>query len=228
MIGCFVTGTDTGIGKTVVSAGLIRGFRNLGLRAAGMKPVAVGARLTINGLRNEDAEILLDASRLELAYEWVNPFCFAQPIAPHLAAIEMGVAISSAQVITSIQRLAEVAEAIVIEGVGGWKVPLGRHLDVAGLACALDLPVILVVGLRLGCLNHAVLTTESIQNTGCQLGGWVGNTVDAGMARWYKNIETLQRILPMPCLGILPHLLDPREAERYLDMQGVSDVLSGK
>ncbi len=228
MIGCFVTGTDTGIGKTVVSAGLIRGFRDLGLRTAGMKPVAVGAHLTINGLRNEDAEILLDASGLKLAYEWVNPFCFAQPIAPHLAAIEMGVAISSAQVIASVQRLAEVAEVIVIEGVGGWKVPLGRHLDVAGLAHALGLPVILVVGLRLGCLNHAVLAAESIQNTGCQLGGWVGNTVDTGMARWYENIETLRQILPVPCLGILPHLLDLREAGRYLDIQGVSDVLSGK
>ncbi len=203
--GFFVTGTDTGVGKTRVSAGLIAALRGQGLRVAGMKPVASGCTATLAGLRNADALALLAASGLELPYEWVNPYAFAPAVAPHLAAAEAGVTIRFAAIEQALDRLAAQSDCVVVEGVGGWRVPLGSDADVADLAKHLELPVVLVVGLRLGCLNHAALTATDIRRCGLPLAGWVGNAVEAGFERLEDNLTALGNILPEPCLGILPH-----------------------
>lgn len=206
MNGIFVTGTDTGVGKTVVAAGIVHALIARGARVAAMKPVASGAHAGAEGLRNDDAERLIAAANVETRYEEVNPFCFAPPVAPHLAAREAGVAIDLAPVLAAAGKLAARADVLVVEGVGGWTVPLGPAFDVAALAAALDLPVVLVVGLRLGCINHARLSADAVLRSGCRLAGWVGSGVDPRMARREENIATLRELLPAPCLGIVPHL----------------------
>lgn len=203
--GLFVTGTDTGVGKTRVAAGLIAALRGQGLRVAGMKPVASGCTVTPAGLRNADALDLLAASGLDLPYEWVNPYAFAPAIAPHLAAAEAAVTIRFAAIARALCSLDAQADCTVVEGVGGWRVPLGPDGEVADLALHLNLPVVLVVGLRLGCLNHAALTTADIRRCGVPFAGWVGSVVDAGFERLDENLQTLCHILPEPCLGVLPH-----------------------
>lgn len=219
MRGWFVTGTDTEIGKTLVSAALLHALRAAGLRVAGMKPVASGCERTPAGLRNADALALLAAAGRDAAYADVNPYAFAPPIAPHIAAEQAGVRIDAAVIESAARRLAAGADALVVEGVGGFLVPLGPDLDVAGLAGALRLPVILVVGLRLGCINHALLTAEAVRARGLKLAGWVGSRVDPDMAYVAENIEALRSRLPAPCLGVLPHLSppEPAEAARYLE-----------
>ena len=203
--GWFVTGTDTGAGKTVAACALIRSLRARGVRAAGMKPVASGCVLTPAGLRNEDALALCAASGLDLDYADVNPCAFEPPIAPHIAAAQARAEISLAPILAARDRLAARAEALVVEGVGGWRVPLAPGLDVAGLARALGYPVVLVVGLRLGCLNHALLTAQAVLADGQRLAGWVGSAVDAHFAHADENIATLTAALPAPCLGIIAH-----------------------
>lgn len=203
--GYFVTGTDTGVGKTRVSAGLIVALRGQGLRVAGMKPVASGCAHTADGLRNADALALQAASGLGLPYEWVNPYAFEPAIAPHLAATEAGVMIRFVVIARALRGLDALSDCAVVEGVGGWRVPLGPDGDVADLALHLNLPVVLVVGLRLGCLNHAVLTAADIRRCGLPLAGWVGNAVEAGFERLEDTLKALGDILPEPCLGVLPH-----------------------
>jgi len=198
--------------------GLIEALARTGLRVAGMKPVASGARCTRRGLRNGDAVALLAASGLALEYSQVNPYCFEPPIAPHLAAAEAGVPLRIETITRAAEALQRHAERIVVEGVGGWKVPLGTDFDLARLAATLDLPVILVVGLRLGCISQARLTAAAIHADGCRLFGWIGNTVDAGMARYGENLATLRALLPAPCLGVIPRLDDPRNAVDYIDI----------
>lgn len=212
MKGFFVTGTDTEVGKTVVAAGLVHALAARGLRVAGMKPVASGGRETSAGLRNADAEALIATANVAADYTEVNPYCFAPPIAPHIAAAEAGVAIEAAKILAAAETLAARADAIVVEGVGGWRVPLAPDFDVAALAGALGLPVVLVVGLRLGCLNHALLTAEAIRASGSALAGWVGSAVEPQMARRDENIATLRKFLGAPCLGVVPHLENPTAA----------------
>lgn len=203
--GFFVTGTDTGVGKTRVSAGLIAALRGQGLRVAGMKPVASGCTATPAGLRNDDALALIAASGLDLPYEWVNPYAFAPAVAPHLAAADVGSTIRFAVIAQAFDQLAAQSDCVVVEGVGGWRVPLGPDGDVADLAMRVKLPVVLVVGLRLGCLNHAVLTAADIHRCGLPLAGWVGNAVETGFERLDDNLKALGDSLAAPCLGVVRH-----------------------
>lgn len=198
----FVTGTDTEIGKTFVSCALLHALAARGKRAVAMKPVAAG--VDARG-RNEDVEALRAASALALPREWINPWCFAEPIAPHIAAAEAGVVFDAGAVHAAYARLAAEADAVVVEGVGGFLVPLSPGFDAADLAIALGLPVILVVGMRLGCLNHARLTAEAIAARGLPLAGWVANRIDPAMARFDENLATLRALLPAPLLGVVPH-----------------------
>ena len=204
MRGVFVTGTDTGSGKTLVATALIHALRGQGMVVAGFKPVAAGAGLVQGQLRNEDALALLAASGLDLPYADVNPYCFAPPIAPHIAAAEQGCRIESASLLAAAARLAEKADYLVAEGAGGWRVPLSPELDMQGLAALLGLPVVLVVGLRLGCINHALLSAQQIQRDGFDLVGWVANEIDPGMLERDGNLATLDSLVPARRIGVLP------------------------
>jgi dethiobiotin synthetase len=203
--GSFVSGTDTGIGKTHASCALLMALRARGLRATGMKPVASGSRVTAEGLRNEDAEALIAASDPVPGYDDCNPLAFEPPIAPHLAALLAGRPITLAPLLLARARLAADADRVVVEGVGGWAVPFSDTLDQADLVRALGLPVVLVVGLRLGCLNHALLSARAILADGCRLAGWIANRIDPEMALADDNIATLRARIDAPLLGILPH-----------------------
>lgn len=203
--GIYVTGTDTGVGKTVVSAALIRCLRVAGLRAVGMKPVASGGERTPDGWRNDDALRLQAASDPRPAYGDVNPYALEMATAPQLAARAMGVRVDLVQLSDAYARLAAQADAVVVEGVGGWAAPLDDALDQADLVRRLDLPVVLVVGLRLGCLNHARLTARAIQNDDLRFIGWVGNSVDPAFAERDEYVELLRDALSAPCLGVLPY-----------------------
>ncbi len=229
MKGLFVTGTDTEVGKTVVSAGIAAALAARGLRVAAMKPVASGSERTPEGLRNGDALHLIAAANVANDYALVNPYCFEPPIAPHLAAAEAGIAIEPAAILRAAEVLAANADALVVEGVGGWQVPLAEGFGVPDLARHLGLPVVLVVGLRLGCINHARLSVASIRAGGHRLVGWVGNDVDGEpMLRRGENTATLHRLLPVPCLGIVPHLADcaPAVVAESLDTEALATALS--
>jgi dethiobiotin synthetase len=174
MSGVFITGTDTDCGKTAISLGLMAALQSRGLHVLGMKPVASGCALEPSGLRNADALRLLEQGSSREHYDWINPYAFGPPIAPHLAAAEAGIEISLTRIVTAYLALEARADWVVVEGVGGWRVPLGPDLSLSDLPSALELPVILVVGLRLGCINHALLTAESIQISDARLIGWIG------------------------------------------------------
>jgi len=212
--GVFIAGTDTGIGKTFVACALLHALRGAGMRASGMKPVASGCERTPLGLRNEDALALIEASDPQPDYTLCNPYAFEPAIAPHLAANDGGMEIQLAAIEAAYAQLAAHSDCIVVEGVGGWMVPLSDSLDAGAIPRVLNLPVILVVGLRLGCINHARLSARAIQDGDCELLGWIGNTMDPAMERREDNIETLRRVLPTPCLGVLPHGIAPAQAAR--------------
>ena len=214
MRGVFIAGTDTGIGKTHVACTLLHALRDAGLRATGMKPVASGCVSTSEGLRNEDALAMMEASDPKVDYATCNPYAFEPAIAPHLAAAEVGTTIELAPIQLAYAQLSACADCVVVEGVGGWMVPLSDSLDASAIPIALKLPVILVVGLRLGCINHARLSARSIQADGCELLGWIGNAIDPDMQRVSDNVETLRRCLPAPCLGLLEHGVAPADAAR--------------
>lgn len=201
----FVTGTDTEVGKTFATCALLHAARARGLAALAMKPVAAG--VDADG-RNEDVERLMAAGSVKAPRELVNPYCFAAPVAPHIAAAAEGRAIDPEVIVQACGQLAAQADVLLVEGVGGFRVPLGPDLDSADLARRLGLPVILVVGLRLGCLNHALLTAEAIGARGLQLAGWIANRIDPAMAHWQENVEALRDRLPAPLLGILPWQAD--------------------
>lgn len=208
--GYFVTGTDTGVGKTRVAVALIHALRARGLRVAGMKPVAAGAA---PGALNEDVVALRTASNVEAPLEDVNPYAFDAPIAPHIAAAAAGVRIDIERIAAACARLAARADAVVVEGAGGWRVPLDAETDMADLAVRLGLPVVLVVGLRLGCLNHARLTAEAVRARGLPWAGWIGNRLEAAMPHEVENVAALRARLPGPCLGIQPFMPDLRAAD---------------
>ena len=205
----FITGTDTGAGKTTLACGLVHLLRDSG-RVAVMKPVASGCERREGQWCNDDAEALIAASGEHWPYELVNPFAFAPPIAPHIAAAEAGVRIDTGEIVEKANRLMAQAPHFIVEGAGGLCVPLNEDEDFADLAVALGLPVILVVGLRLGCLNHALLTAEVMKRRGLTLAGWAGSVIDSGMPHIRENVATLDARLPAPCLGIVPRLSGAR------------------
>ena len=212
--GIFIAGTDTGIGKTFVSCALLHALRDEGLQATGMKPVASGCERTRQGLRNEDALALIAASDPKPDYTFCNPYAFEPAIAPHLAATDANVRIDFARIESAYAHLAARADVVVVEGVGGWAVPLSDSLETPDIPRHLHLPVILVVGLRLGCINHARVSARAILDDGCELLGWIGNAIDPAMERRDDNLETLCRLLPAPCLGLLEHGADPAASAR--------------
>ncbi len=203
----FIAGTDTDVGKTTIAAGLLHAARLQGLSTLGAKPVASGCSVTPKGLRNADAQALIDESSIKLAYEEVNPFAFEPAIAPHIAAREAGVALQVPVLLKAMRHvLDQGADFTLIEGAGGWRVPLSNLDNLSDLAIALKLPVILVVGVRLGCINHALLSAEAISRDGLQLAGWVANIIDPRTSRLEENLASLAERLPAPCLGRVPKL----------------------
>ena len=201
----FITGTDTGIGKTRVSAAMLRALVVNGIEALGMKPVASGCEETPDGLRNDDALALHAAGYRPMPYADINPWALAEPIAPHAAATQSGITITLDRVETAYGKLLADADIVIVEGVGGWAVPLSETLMQAAIPQRLELPVILVIGLRLGCINHALLTARAIVDDGCELIGWIGNRIDPSMQAVDANVAMLKRQLATPCLGILDH-----------------------
>jgi dethiobiotin synthetase len=208
----YVTGTDTGIGKTVASTALLHALRARGATAVGMKPVASGCAATAQGWRNDDALALLAASDPAPAYADLNPYALPLPLAPELAARDAGIVVELAPIQAAYARLRAQSQSVVVEGVGGWAAPLSGDLDQVDVVRALDLPVVLVVGLRLGCLNHAYLTARAIAADGCRLAGWIGNEIDPDMALRDDNLALLRGRLPAPCWGWLPHVRSPDAA----------------
>ena len=204
MRGYFIAGTDTGVGKTLIACALLHRLRQRGLKAVGMKPIAAGCERTAEGLINEDVEALRAASSIALPREAINVYAFEQPIAPHLAAANEGLRMDLGVIERRFVDLAARADAVIVEGAGGWLVPLNATQTFADLALRLDLPVVLVVGMRLGCLNHALLTAEAIVARGLRMAGWVANHVDPAMACPEENVRSLQQRLSCPLLGRIP------------------------
>ena len=201
----FVTGTDTEVGKTWCTLALIEYFKNQGLRVAGMKPIASGCRKRLIGFMNPDAEQILELSGLNVPYNLVNPYAFSPAIAPHIAAQQIGQVIDLTNIITKYQQLAAQADIVIVEGAGGWRVPINATESIKDIALAMKAQVILVVGLRLGCINHALLTAETIINDGCQLAGWIANPLEPKFDA-KASIETISERLEAPLLATMPCL----------------------
>lgn len=219
----FVTGTDTGIGKTLVSSAMLHLLAGSGLRAVGMKPVAAGLDDIDGAWRNDDVERLAAAGNVDAPLALRCPYLLRAPMSPHLAAKEEGVRIALPPMLSAFAQLAARADAVVVEGVGGFCVPFGDDLDSADLAVALGLPVVLVVGLRLGCLSHALLTAEAVRARGLVLAGWVASVVDPSMLAPQANLQTLRARLGAPLLGVVPHLQQPKAAQaaRHIDLRAL-------
>lgn len=217
----FLTGTDTEIGKTFITCALLRRAVHDGKAAVGIKPVAAG---TDADGRNEDVEQIRAASTVALPETLLNPYCFRAAVAPHIAAAEEGRNIDFSVIREAVNKAGKLADLVIVEGVGGFRVPLGNEGDSADLAVALALPVILVVGMRLGCISHALLTAEAIQARGLTLAGWVANRVDPAMSRFPENLSMLQASLDAPLLGVVPYLRDGHAAgaAEFLKLPGSS------
>lgn len=220
--GVFVTGTDTGVGKTLVACALLARYVSEGLRAVGMKPVAAGCERTSRGLVNGDVAALAAHSNVEAPENLVNPYRFEAAVAPHIAAEWAGEAISIETLVQAYSTLQSLSDRVVVEGAGGFLVPLNRAQDFSHLAGSLGLPVVLVVGVRLGCLNHALLTAEAIRSRGLRFAGWVANILDPAMIGLGQNLEALQERLQAPRLGVVPFgVTDPRSAALILEMPSI-------
>jgi dethiobiotin synthetase len=220
---CFVTGTDTEIGKTLVSSAILHKLVERGIRACGMKPVAAGAEMVEGALHNEDADMLAAAGNVHLPSSITTPFMLREPAAPHIAAALEGVTIEAVPIIAAYAEILAASDAVVVEGVGGFRVPFNDDFDSADLAAQLNLPVVLVVGMRLGCISHALLTLEAIVARGLVLAGWVANTADPDMRFFEENVEALSARIPAPLLGIVPRLeqATAANAARFIDLAGL-------
>ncbi len=218
--GFFITGTDTGVGKTLIAAALAHGFAQSGRRVIGMKPVAAGAALQDGQLLNDDVVQLMAASNVEAPLSLINPYVFKPPVAPHIAAAQAGISMSIPKLKSDFESLRDTADVVVVEGAGGFLVPLNSSEDMADLAMALDLPVVLVVGMRLGCLNHALLTVAAIEARGLRLAGWIANRIDPQMTNFSENLESLKQRITAPCLGVVPYSnsMDFRQISAYLEL----------
>lgn len=201
------------MGKTLAACALLHAFAARGLTAVGMKPVASGAEARGDELVNDDVERLAAASNVAAPRELVNPYCFAPPIAPHIAARQAGVEIALERIEHAFRELAARAQVVIVEGVGGFRVPLGADSDTAQLAARLALPVVLVVGLRLGCLNHALLAAEAIAARGLELAGWIANHLDPGMIAADENVRALESLIGAPLLGRIAFAAPPQPAK---------------
>jgi len=222
MTGLFITGTDTDVGKTLCAIAIIKKLATTTQqRIAAMKPIAAGATLTKHGLRNEDALLLSAASTVHAPYDVVNPYCFAPAIAPHIAAAQQNVEISTDHIQACYQQLAQQSDIVVVEGAGGWHVPLNASHRLSDLAILLALPVVIVVNIKLGCLNHSLLTFDAIQNSGLPIFGWIANISNPEEACQQENTAYLKSSLPPPLLGIIPYLNEPvqfEQAHQYLQL----------
>lgn len=218
----FVAGTDTGIGKTHAAQALVHAFRRAGERVAGMKPVASGSARTPEGLRNDDALALQAASAPSPPYEDVNPIALEEAVAPHLAARREGATIAWPPLDAAFARLRGDYERVVVEGVGGWLVPFGDTLSAEQIPARWNLSVVLVVGVRLGCINHARLTARAIEADGLHLAGWIANLIDPDMPLREENVQTLRECLAAPCLGVLPYGVPPTEAAALLNVAALA------
>lgn len=206
--GWFITGTDTGVGKTFIAELMLEGLNAAGVAAVGMKPVASGCRHAAAGVRSDDAERLVAAGCAAIPYEIANPFAFVEPVAPHIAAAISGRPIDIGVIDSCYQKLSRIGR-VVVEGVGGWRVPIGADRTMADVAAVLRLPVVLVVGMRLGCINHALLTAEAIAADGLESAGWVANTVVRDMARYAETMAAIGERLGAPPLATIPYLPPP-------------------
>ena len=206
MRGYFITGTDTDVGKTIIALGMIEKLQQQGDKVGVMKPISAGCKITHDGLRNSDAMQLQQQSNVRLDYHTINPYAFAPAIAPHIAAADAGVRVDLETIYQHYQTIAAQSDCVIVEGAGGWQTPLNDFQTIADLAKRLQLPVILVVGMRLGCISHALLTVESICATGLPLAGWVANQIQPEMSRLEENIATLQQRIDAPLLGHVPYL----------------------
>ena len=225
-VGYFITGTDTSVGKTLVSCTLIHAFAARGKAVVGMKPVAAG-----RGDEGEwaDVEMLTASSNVSAPRSLINPYALIQPVAPHIAAREMGIEIDTAVILEACRGLQDIAEIVIVEGIGGFRVPLNNRHDAGDMARSMGFPVILVVGMRLGCLNHALLTAEAVQSVGLPLAGWVANQIDPQMLDFDKNVHALQQRLPCPLLGVLPFTpgVMAQEFTNLLDINSLQQVKVG-
>ena len=204
-----MTGTDTGVGKTRVTVGLVGALRAAGMRATGMKPVATGTIASDNGMINEDVAKIAEISASSAKLTDINPYCFDWPVSPHIAAKTAAKIIDLDHILRAYERLARNHDIVVVEGTGGWLAPIGPDTTMADVARVLRLPVLLVVGLRLGCLNHALLTARAIAGDGVALHGWIGSVLDPQMQALTQNIEALDLRLTAPRVSLLAHASDP-------------------
>lgn len=209
----FVTGTDTEVGKTFITCALLLALRDQGIKAIGMKPIAAGT--DVDG-KNEDVEQLLAAAGVDAPRDLVNPYLFQPAIAPHIAAAETGRHINIAHIVAACETLRAMADVVLVEGAGGFCVPLGPLSDTADLVEKLGLPVILVVGMRLGCINHALLSQQAIAARGLELAGWVANRIDPEMSRFEENLTALKERLAAPLLGVIPANCTPEKAAKLI------------
>nr|WP_222941824.1 dethiobiotin synthase [Xenorhabdus indica] len=204
----FLTGTDTEVGKTVVSCALLQAANKKGYQTAGYKPVASGSEITSEGVRNRDALALQYNSSVSLSYQEVNPLVFVEPTSPHIISAELNQPIEFTVISQGLEELAVKANWVLIEGAGGWYTPLSENTTFADWVVQEKLPVILTVGIKLGCINHAVLTAKVIQGSGLELVGWVANEIEPAGKRQAEYLATLKRMISAPLLGVIPHLSD--------------------
>ena len=215
----FVAGTDTGVGKTFIASALLRAARARGLTCVGYKPIAAGATLRNGALQNEDALELIAAAQSEHDYADINPVVLRPAIAPHIALAQIGRRVSARELAAACPE----AAFTLVEGAGGWFVPLNERETLADVCAALGAKVILVVAMKLGCLNHALLTAAAIKRAGLDLAGWVANCLGDPMPCLTENVDTLRQRLPGPCLGTVPHVGGPQDAARFLDLDPLCD-----
>jgi dethiobiotin synthetase len=206
----FITGTDTGVGKTLVSVSLVKALVKHGLRVSVMKPIASGSEHTPEGLRNADALALAEASNVAVPYATTNPYCFEPAISPHIAAEEAKIDVNVGLIKSRFEALAGGADFVVVEGAGGWYAPISRTQWMADLPKALGIPALLVVGVRLGCLNHALLSKQAIEAAGVEWAGWVANAIDPTLERAAENLSSLERMLGSEPLAVFPFAPDGR------------------
>ena len=219
MKGYFITATDTDAGKTFVTAGLLQGLSESGFKTLGFKPVASGCIMTEQGLRNEDAVKLINAANTELDYKLINPYSFAPAIAPHIAAQQAKMSINLSSISATVFAAAHHADYVFVEGVGGWSVPLNDQQYVSDLAQLLNFPVILIVNMRLGCINHALLTAQAIEQSNLKMAGWIANQARSSMQCLDENIKSIQSRIKAPLLGVIPGNIEQGEVFNFVNVE---------